>query len=195
MKPLLLALVLAACGRHAAEPEPPGRPTAPPVAVPELEPEPSIYDLGIELTDMRDHRIALDAARGHPVVITMFYATCPVACPMLVAEIQQVLEALPAATARDVRVLLVSFDAARDTPARLSELARERGLDDRWIVAAAAEPDARALAGVLGVRYRKLDNGEFFHGATIVALDRDGRPIARTEKPGRREALTASLGR
>jgi protein SCO1/2 len=42
----------------------------------------------------------------------------------------------------------------------------------------------RSVAGVLGVRYRQLADGEFNHTSALLLLDRDGRIVARTEKIG-----------
>ena len=42
----------------------------------------------------------------------------------------------------------------------------------------------RRTAAVLGVRYRKLANGEFNHSSVLILLDREGRVLARTEKLG-----------
>lgn len=88
-------------------------------------------------------------------------------------------------------MLLVSFDPARDTPDKLAELVRARRHDEHWTVA--SDADARALAAVLGVKYRRLANGDFAHGSTIVALDGEGREIARTDSLGNREPVVRAL--
>ena len=44
--------------------------------------------------------------------------------------------------------------------------------------------DVRAVAGVLGMRYRALADGEFNHTSALVLLDADGRILARTEQMG-----------
>jgi protein SCO1/2 len=122
----------------------------------------------------------------------MFYASCPVACPVLLSELDRIANELPPDAARDVRIVVVSFDP-RDTPERLATLARERKLDERWVLASASDLDARTLAAAIGFKYRKLDNGEYFHGSTILALDADGRPLAKAERLGNHEALVAVL--
>jgi protein SCO1/2 len=184
---LTLAAALSACSSTTA----PARhqssdlPLAPAMTMPATELSPSIYELPIELVDSRSRVIGLDVARGKPVLVTMFYASCSVACPLIISEVDQVIE---------VQVLLVSFDAERDTPEKLSSLARERKLDDaRWTLATANDADARALAAVLGIKYRKLANGEFAHGSTIVVLDAEGHPVARTDSLGQRAPLLAGL--
>jgi protein SCO1/2 len=90
-------------------------------------------------------------------------------------------------------VLLVSFDPANDTPARLQQVAREHHLDARWTLASATDGDARTLAAVLDVHYRKLGDGSFAHDSVVVALDADGRPIARMRGLGDHAALAAAL--
>jgi protein SCO1/2 len=189
MTRILFALALVACSRPSTEPlRQPVRVVATPAAP--ASTEPSIYDLGLTLRDARGEQIGLDSARGRPVVMTMFYGSCAVACPAMIGEIKRVLAEVER---DDVRVLLVSFDAARDTPTQLAALAKLHGLDERWILAAAAEPDARELAATIGFKYRALENGEFFHGSTILVLDEDGRPRARTDGFNNRAPLHAAL--
>ena len=182
-----LVLALVACSGKPAD-------HAAPVSAPStalaISTAPSIYDLPLQLRDADARAIGLDVHRGKPVLISMFYASCTTACPLLVSELSHT---LAEARARDARVLLVSFDPARDTPAKLHELARERHLDDRWTLAVASDADARALAAVLGFKYRRLENGDFAHGATMVVLDREGRPVARTDALADRSAVVAAL--
>lgn len=187
---VLLLAALGACRTSQRAPEPPPAIDA---AVIETAPlGPSIYELPLSMRDAHGATIGLDVHRGQPTLVAMFYASCPVACPVLIDEIRTTL----AESGRtDARVLLVSFDAARDTPEKLSALVAERGLDARWTVAAASDGDARTLAAVLGVKYRRLDNGEFVHGSTIVALDAEGRPVGRADRLGQRDGLLSALSR
>jgi protein SCO1/2 len=146
----------------------------------------SFYDLSLTVTDQDGKVVPLDVFRGHPVLITMFYATCPNACPLLTTDIKKVDKQLSAAARERVRVLMVSFDAARDTPARLTQFVTDHGLDAaRWKVTAAAEEPARDLAAALGIRVRKLDNGEYFHSSAIILLDEAGKFVTRVEGLGK----------
>ena len=191
---ILIAATLVACsspGGRAASVE--HKPVAAQPRPKPMSTEPSIYDMPMQLRGADASTIGLDTARGRPVIVSMFYASCTVACPLLLSEVRQVVAELPPEMQREVRILMVSFDPARDTPAKLAEVMSAYRLDERWTLAAANAADARALAAMLRVKYRKLDNGEFAHGSTIVALDRDGRPIARTDALGHRAPLIEAL--
>lgn len=145
---------------------------------------PSLYAMHPALRDWQGLPFALDAFRGHPVLISMFYGSCPSACPLLVSNIARVDAELPAEVRAQTRVLLVSFDAEHDTPEALRAVAARHHLDPaRWTLAAAGEDDARTLAAALGISYRALPGGGFSHTSVITALDREGRPIARAEGP------------
>ena len=77
------------------------------------------------------------------------------------------------------------MDPKRDTPAALMAIANKRKLDPaRWSLASPRANDVRGVAGVLGVRYRQLADGEFNHTSALLLLDRDGRIVARTEQIG-----------
>lgn len=145
----------------------------------------SIYDLPVVVKDQDGNDAPIDVFRGHPVLVTMFYSRCPSACPVLTTDLKRIDQRLPDPLRDRVRVLMVSFDAANDTPAALLRYARERNLDTaRWKLANASEESARDLAAALGIRYRKLDNGAFYHTSAIVLLDEQGRPKARVEGLG-----------
>jgi protein SCO1/2 len=115
----------------------------------------------------------------------MFYTSCQYICPLIVDSGLAVQRELTAAERARLDVLLVSMDPARDTPAALKQVATKRKLDPaRWTLASPRRDDVRAVAGVLGVRYRALADGEFNHTSALVLLDGEGRVVARTEKIG-----------
>jgi protein SCO1/2 len=197
-------LVFAACSREKASPDvspKPGVVTSTPSVAPNAPPKvvansPSIYGLKVNLRDEKGRVTGLDRFRGHPVLVTMFYGSCATACPLLTTELKRIEQKLPERTKDNLRVMMVSFDEARDTPEVLSRIMTERALDtSRWSLASAPDEEARGLAGVLGIRYRKLDNGEFFHSSGIVLLDPEGRPIAKLSGVGEDlDPLVAALG-
>ena len=148
-------------------------------------PPDSVYQLQAQMVDQAGHAQAWRGQRGKPRLVSMFYTSCPYMCPLIVDSGKAVERQLTPAERDRIGITLVSLDPARDTPKALQALAGKRQLDaNRWSLLAPREDDVRAIAGVLGVRYRKLDNGEFNHSSELILLDADGRILARSDKVG-----------
>jgi protein SCO1/2 len=160
---------------------------APVAAVPALPPLPrdSVYQSTAQLADAQSRRFAWSTKRGQPQLVSMFYTSCRFVCPMIVDGGKAIEQSLSAGERARLRVTLISLDPKRDTPEALARMRRERDLDPaRWTLARPDPQDVRAIAGLLGVRYRALADGEFNHTTVLVLLDADGRVIARTEHVG-----------
>jgi protein SCO1 len=145
--------------------------------------EPSLHDFSSTFVDQDGRRVTLaKLAKGHPVMLTMFYGTCPAACPLLVSRMKRIERELPEAVRRDLRVILVSFDPARDTVESLKRLQRAHGVDTtRWSLLRIDDEEAiRELAATLGVKYRFLKGGAINHSSVISYADPRGVIRART---------------
>jgi protein SCO1/2 len=141
----------------------------------------SLYQLAMPLTDQAGKATTLAAQRDAPVLVTMFYGSCPHVCPMLISTIQRYELGLPEKNRGRLRVLLVSLDPERDTPAKLAEIAQRHRVDlARWTFARAEPADVRRLAAALNIQYRQLPDGEFNHSTVITLLDGDGRIVKQT---------------
>jgi len=145
----------------------------------------SVLQLPGLFADQSSKTFHLGARRGTAQLIGMFYGSCQSVCPLLIDSSVAITRALEQEQRSRLRVLLVSLDPARDTPAVLARVAREHRLDlARWTLARTDEKTVRQLAAVLNIRYRQLESGEFNHTSALILLDRDGREIARNENLG-----------
>lgn len=144
----------------------------------------SVYQLPASLVDQDGRAFELSSLRGAPVLVSMFYTSCQMVCPMIFETIHSTLKALPAADRDAVKVLMVSFDPPRDTVPVLKKTAEARNCDSHWTLARCDEGTARKIAAVLGIQYRRLADGEFNHSTQVALLDRDGRITAKTGKLG-----------
>lgn len=161
------------------------------------DPQTSLYHLDVQLTDQDGSAQRIDLYRGHPVLITMFYGSCPNVCPLIFEALRATEATLPENARGELRILLVSIDPKRDTPVALAKLAKERHVDlKRWTIASASEHDVRTLAAALGIQYRKLPNGDFNHTSIISLLTDDGSLVRQTSMLGQPDpALVAELTR
>lgn len=153
----------------------------------------SVYQLPASLTDQDGRDFDLATLRGKPLLASMFYASCEMVCPTIFETIHLTLKALPAAERDALRVLMVSFDPARDSVAVLKKTAADRHCDARWTLARADETTVRKLAAVLGVQYRRLESGEFNHSTVIECIDAEGRIAGKTGKLGSVDAAFVKL--
>jgi protein SCO1 len=143
----------------------------------------SVYHLETPLTDQSGRRVTLVSLRGRPQVVVMFYTSCKYICPTIIDTVLDLDHKLTPAEKPMLGVLLISLDPQRDDPGALKATADKRGLDlARWTLAQPQPADVRAIAGVLGVRYRPLADGEFNHTGVLVLLDAQGRIVARSDK-------------
>ncbi len=154
-----------------------------------LLPPNSVYHLQVSIEDQLGEITGLDRYKGQPVLVTMFYASCPHVCPMLISTIKLTESKLSDESRAGLRVLTISIDPERDTPEKLRETMERHNVDDtRWSMVRPEPGDLRTIAGVFGVRYKQLPEGEFNHTTRIILLDRDGTQVASTEQLGRLDA-------
>ncbi len=170
MKNMLLPILLAISSAASA---------APPL------PASSVMQLADSFTNQDGKSFSLASRRGRPQVVAMFYTSCQFICPLIIESAKGVDHALTPAERANLQVLLISIDPARDTPAVLKTVSAQRKVDtSRWTLARTNESGVRKTAALLGVRYRKLEDGEFNHTSALILLDADGRVLGRTEKLG-----------
>ena len=150
----------------------------------------SVYHLQVPVEDQFGEITKLDRYKGHPVLITMFYASCPHVCPLLISTIKLTESKLSPEQRADLRVLTISIDPERDTPEKMLETMERHSVEaSRWSMVRPQPGDLRTIAGVFGVKYKQLPNGEFNHTTRIILLDREGTQIASTGQLGRHAAL------
>ncbi|MBI5767598.1 MAG: SCO family protein [Verrucomicrobia bacterium] len=137
----------------------------------------SIYQLDARFTDDDGRPVALASLRGRPVIVAMFFASCEYACPVIVDDIRRLRAELPAAVRAQARVMLVSFDVARDTPPALKAFRARMNLDDAWTLARGEAPAVQELAMLLGVKFKQDARGQFSHSNLITVLNPEGEIV------------------
>jgi protein SCO1/2 len=137
----------------------------------------SLYQAEAAFTTDTGRAFTLGELRGRPVVLTMFFASCGYACPLIVTDMQAIRAQLPAEARDRARFVLVSFDVARDTPAVLAQYRAQRGLDEQWVLLHGTDDAVRELAALLGVKYRQEADGSFSHSNLITILNPQGEIV------------------
>jgi protein SCO1/2 len=148
-------------------------------------PSDSLHHVDVPLQTSQGRTTTFAATAGRVRLVTMFYATCPVMCQLTIDTLRSIDRSLTPRERARLGVVLLTMDPERDSVESLHEVAEQRHLDEeRWILARASEPDTRLLAGVLGIRYRQLDDMNFEHSSVMILLDPQGRVLARGNTGG-----------
>jgi protein SCO1 len=135
----------------------------------------SIYQLGSEWVNQSGEKVNLADFRGKKVVMTMFFATCTYACPILVEDMKRIDSAIPEKDRENYKFVLISIDPERDTPASLNEFAKMKVLDEsKWQLLTGSEESILELAALIGFKYKKESDGQFSHSNIINILNEEG---------------------
>jgi len=144
----------------------------------------SLYHLQASLVDQHGRPLQWAQLRGRPKLVSMFYAQCRMTCPLIIESAKNVQSQLPPAERARLDVVMVTLDPAHDTAAVLDETARRHRAPADWRFLRPGPDDVRAIASVLGVKYRPREDGSINHTSVLVLLDADGVVRARTEVAG-----------
>jgi protein SCO1/2 len=142
-----------------------------------LLPGKSLYQLDATWTNDSSKGLQLSSLRGRPQIVTMFFANCQFACPLLVHKMKLIEAALPADVRANVGFTLVSFDTERDTPEALRGYRERQELADNWTLLHGNTGDVLDLAAALGIKFKKDSQGQYQHSNVITVLDANGEIV------------------
>ncbi|OQR60745.1 SCO family protein [Streptomyces maremycinicus] len=126
------------------------------------------------LTDTRGKSYDLrKETAGHPTLIYFGYTNCPDVCPLTMNNIAVAKKQLPQAEQDDLRVVFVTTDPDRDTPAALGTWLK--GIDPQVVGLTGKFATIQAAARTLGISVEaphKDKNGKIVstHGTQVVAF-------------------------
>jgi protein SCO1 len=139
------------------------------------------------LTDQTGRPTSLDDYRGRPVLLFFGFTHCPDVCPLTLQRLTRVRDSL-GRRGRDIAILLVTVDPARDTPEVMAEYVARFGHGVTGLTGSASHVEAaRTGYGVYAVRaqgagtgHDGMDHGGAGHGGiahsdAVYGIDRAGR--------------------
>jgi protein SCO1/2 len=158
-----LAVLCAGCGSSAAKPAYEGTALSPPVAAP-----------GFTLRDQSGRLVSLGAERNRYVVVTFLYTHCPDVCPVIAGTLNRVLQT-PVARRAGLRVLAVSVDPKRDTPAAVARFVRDHRLVSGFRYLTGPRPALERVWKSFHVAAAPGPKGTVTHSTFEILIDPEGR--------------------
>ncbi len=155
----------------------------PSLAVAESIPDNSIYNVNSSWISQDNKSVKLADFRGKIVVTSMIYMGCKSSCPLTVAKMKEVEKLISADIKSKVHFVLFSFDLKNDTPEVFQKYAKKHHINlNQWtFLTNKDESNVREISTLIDFKYKSLPKGEFEHSFALVALDKEGRIIGRTE--------------
>jgi len=180
MKKIAIAvLLLLVCGTNVAfagstpkpKPTPDGMsmnmamPTPPPISGTAAMMGGTIFDaaipsnvLSIPLQDASGKTFTLGSLKGRAVVLTDFFTSCDMICPMTTANMRTIGDTISAAgQSKKIAVLELSVDPKRDTVSRINAYQKLFGTSN-WTIATGTASDLKKLWAWFGVYAQQVPN-------------------------------------
>lgn len=146
---------------------PPGQPSAH-----------SIFHVESLWENQSRERFPLNQLGGRIQVVAMVYTSCQYACPRILADLKSIQSSLEETAASELGFCLITIDPERDTVEAYKTYATKNDLDsERWTFLRGEPGDILELANLLGVRYKKMPDGEFSHSNIITLLKPNGEVV------------------
>lgn len=160
---LLLALCAAPASASADDPHahcrelagraarPGGELAATPAAPSAGQVEVRLVDAPLVDQDGRARRLASDVVGDRLVVLSFVFTTCTTICPIISGRLTQLQDRLGGRLGQEVRLVSISIDPRRDTPARLKAYAERHRAGPDWLHLTGEPDDVEQVLRGLGV--------------------------------------------
>lgn len=145
-------------------------------------PPTSIYQLDQTWTTQENKKIKLKELVGTPAVVTMTFASCPGACPLMISDMKHFDSELTKSEKKKIKYFTFSIDPTRDTPEFLKKFYKKMKLDYRWSLLTSDLDQVRDMAAVLGFSYKDLGDGDYTHSTSLFLISGQGEILSRKER-------------
>ena len=155
------------------------------------------YGGPFQLVDQRGAPVTEAVLRGRPTALFFGFTHCPDVCPTTLFELAGYQKALKA-EGRDLAIVFVTVDPARDTPEILRTYVG--ALSDDVTALTGDDTQVEAMLKSYGIYFKKVPQGTDYtmdHTASVLLLDRTGAlrgTIAYGEDPATAKLKLERLG-
>jgi protein SCO1 len=127
----------------------------------------ALTDTALLDQDGRERRMKSDVVGDRIVVVDFIYTTCTTICPVISATFADVQKRLGDSLGREVGLVSISVDPARDTPAALKAYGKKVGARDGWTWLTGKPQDVNSVLKEMGAYVASPD----LHPAMVLVGD------------------------
>ncbi len=138
--------------------------------------------LDLTFRDENGNAVSLRQFIRMPVILTPVYLHCPNVCSLLLQNLADALDKLPAEPGKDYTVLTVSFDEtekpdlARQKKETYLKMIQRPFPDDVWRFLTGDKENIRRLTDAIGFHFKRVGE-DFEHPVSLVILAPDGKIV------------------
>jgi len=149
----------------------------------------------LKMTNQDGQPVAVSELKDKWTVLFFGYTFCPDICPTTLAQLRQIKSELPKDVLANLRVVLISVDPNRDTPAQLKQYLGY--FDKEFIGLTASVADIQKLANAVSIPFIPADtskpNYTVDHSGNLALLGPDGTQRGFIRAPLNNQKLVAQL--
>jgi protein SCO1 len=141
-----------------------------------------VVPLDLTFADEEGHPITLRQIVRTPTILALVYYRCPNVCSLLLQNLADVLNSLPAEPGREYAALAISFDE-RETPGfalqkkkAFLQMIRRPFPDNAWRFLTGDKENIRRLTEAVGFHFRRAGE-DFEHPVALIILTPDGKIV------------------
>ena len=149
----------------------------------------------LTMTNQDGQPVVVSELKDKWTVLFFGYTFCPDICPTTLAQLRQIKSELPKDVLANLRVVLISVDPNRDTPAQLKQYLGY--FDKEFIGLTASVADIQKLANAVSIPFIPSDtskpNYTVDHSGNLALLGPDGTQRGFIRAPLNNQKLVAQL--
>ncbi|HEX8541473.1 MAG TPA: SCO family protein [Pseudomonas sp.] len=149
----------------------------------------------LKMTNQDGQPVVVSELKDKWTVLFFGYTFCPDICPTTLAQLRQIKSELPKDVLANLRVVLISVDPNRDTPAQLKQYLGY--FDKEFVGLTASVADIQKLANAVSIPFIPADtskpNYTVDHSGNLALLGPDGTQRGFIRAPLNNQKLVAQL--
>jgi len=137
----------------------------------------ALNPIPFSLINQDSNQVDLDDLSDKIIMITGIYSTCGFTCPMILAQVQNVLGELSEQERSQLAVVAITLDPENDRPHKLKRLAKVYDFQPPLFHALCGDPDEvnAVLDNYNFARTRNPETGEIDHTNLFILIDANGK--------------------
>jgi protein SCO1/2 len=125
-------------------------------------------------------KVRFSDLQGDVQVVSLFYSSCHVTCPMTLLSMKQVEAALPVEVRSQVGFVLITFVPEMDSAQTLHRFRGMENLSAHWTLLRGSKASTRKVSDLLRVSFSR-DSYRLTHTPQIAVIDSRGRIVFRQQ--------------